>query len=107
MLVYPEVEVTNRRSEVIKQPAKEPVPIRVTTFLDSAAVAELPGQIDIEILKCISRDAPLGTWSRVEYRGRDWDIAAPPRVSAGGASRATRHIVFSIRSRPHGAGANG
>lgn len=99
MFVYPEIETTDDYGNIVILPADEPVRIMATAQADQSSVAELAGQITVEVLKCTTRDAPLGTWSRVKYRGRFYDVAAPPRFSPG-ATPASRHVSFSIRSRP-------
>lgn len=99
MFIYPEVETRDAYNNVVVMPAKEPVRILATVQADQSSVAELAGQITVEILKCTTRDAPVGTWSRVKYNGRFYDVAVPPRFSPG-ATRASRHVNFSIRSRP-------
>ena len=96
--VYPEVEVVNARGDTIQVPADVPVPVRVSTSKDRNATAELPGQVDVKIIRCVARDAPVGAWARVVYDGEEWDIAAPPHFSEG-VSKATRNVTFTIRSR--------
>ena len=98
ILVYPEETVTNSRGTPTKQPSATPVRVRVTTRSDRSQVADLPGQIDTEAVKCIARTAPVGTWARIVYQDKEWDLAVPPRWAAG-MTRATRHVEFTIRSR--------
>lgn len=98
MLIYPEVTEKDSRGNMVQLPSTTPVPIRVTTSNDRSSNAELNGQVDVEILRCLTRTAPVGTWARVHFRGQDWDLAKPPRF-AQGVSEATRHVHFTIRSR--------
>ena len=99
--VYPEVKVRDSRNNLIKVPATEPVEVRATTTQDRSAIAELPGQIDLTAVKCVARDAPVGSWARVVYDDREWDLASPPRFSPG-MSKSTRFVSFTLRSRPTG-----
>jgi len=97
--VYPEVAQRDSRNNLVKVPSDTPVKLKATTTADRSSVAELPGQIDVEVIKCVTRDAPVGSWARVVYDGREWDLAAPPRRSPG-MSKATRFISFTLRSTP-------
>jgi len=98
ILVYPEVEVTNSRGDRVRVPSETPVPVRVSMSKDRNATAELPGQVDVKIIRCVTRDAPIGAWARVVFEGEEWDVAAPPHFSAG-VSKATRNVTFTLRSR--------
>lgn len=98
MLIYPEVLTHNARGDEVRVPADEPVEIRVTTSAQRQGDAEIPGQVSIKAMRCIARDAPVGSWARIVFRGEEWDLAAPPRFTPG-LSRATRHVEFVIRSR--------
>ena len=91
----------DNRNNLIKVPATEPVEVRATTTRDRSAIAELPGQIDLTVVKCVTRTAPIGSWARVVYDDREWDVVEPPRFSPG-MSRATRFVSFTLRSRPTG-----
>lgn len=99
MFIYPEVEMVDDYGNIVVVPAKEPVRIMATIQADQSSVAELAGQITVEVLKCTTREAPVGTWGRVKYNDRFYDVAIPPRRSPG-ATSASRHVNFSIRSRP-------
>lgn len=96
--VYPEELQYNSRGVPKRVPGTKPVRVRVTTTKDRSQIADLPGQVDVEVVRCIARSAPVGTWSRVVYRGEDYDLAAPPRFSPG-VSKATQHVEFTISSR--------
>lgn len=98
MLIYPEVTTTNARGDSVRIPAEVPVEIRVTTSSQRQGDAELPGQVSIKAMRCITRDAPVGSWARIVFRGEEWDLAAPPRFTPG-VSRNTQHVEFVIRSR--------
>jgi hypothetical protein len=96
--VYPEVVTVNGRGDPIRIPSETPVPVRVSMSRDRNATAELPGQVDVKIYRCVARRAPLGAWAKVVFDGEEWDLAAPPSVSAG-VSKNTESISFTIRSR--------
>lgn len=98
MLVYPEVVTINARGDEVRVPAIEPVEIRVTTSAQRQGDAEIPGQVSIKTMRCIAREAPVGSWARIVFRGEEWDLAAPPRFTPG-VSRNTKHVEFVIRSR--------
>jgi hypothetical protein len=97
--VYPEVKMRDSRNNLVKVPADTPIKIRATTSYDRSSIAELPGQIDVSVVKCVARDAPVGSWARVVYDNREWDLASPPRFSPG-MSKTTRFVSFTLRSRP-------
>lgn len=99
ILVYPEVSMRDSRNNLVKVPSDTPVTVRATTSMDRSSIAELPGQVEISVIRCVTRDAPVGSWARVEYAGKEWDLAAPPRWSPG-MSKATRYVSFTLRSRP-------
>ena len=96
--VYPEVEVVNARGERVRVPAEEPVAVRVSMSKDRNATAELPGQVDVKIYRCVTRSAPVGAWVRVIHNGEEWDLTSPPSFSEG-VSKNTRQVSFTIRSR--------
>ena len=96
--VFPEVEVVNARGTVKKVPSEEPVLVSVTISSDQSQVADLPGQIEVRVIRCVARSAPVGTWARVRFEGEEYDLTIPPHRSPG-ASRASAHVAFTIRSR--------
>lgn len=98
MLIYPEILTTNARGDEVRVPSETPVEIRVTTSSQRQGDAELPGQVSIKAMRCITREAPVGSWARIIFRGEEWDLAAPPRFTPG-VSRNTQHVEFIIRSR--------
>ena len=99
ILVYPEVKMRDSRGNLVKVPSDKAVTVRATTSFDRSSMAELPGQVDLSVIKCVTRDAPVGSWARIEYDGREWDLASPPRFSPG-MSKSTAFVSFTIRSRP-------
>lgn len=106
MWVYPEILHEDKRGNKIKLPSETPIQFRVTTSIDQGSDAELAGQVSVEVLRCITRSAPVGSWSRIVYQDKEWDLAYPPRQTPG-LTRLTRHTEFGIRSRNATAGADG
>jgi hypothetical protein len=98
LLIYPEEEVVNSRGERVRVPSATPVSVRVSMSRDRNSTAELPGQVDVKVIRCVARTAPIGSWSRVVYNGEEWDVAAPPHFSEGVTKR-TRNVTFALRSR--------
>lgn len=98
MWIYPETIHEDKRGNRLKLPSETPVKIRVTTSIDQGSDAELAGQVSVEVLKCIARKAPVGSWARIVYQNKEWDLAYPPRQTPG-VTRLTRHTEFGIRSR--------
>lgn len=98
ILVYPEVLTVNARGDEIRIPSDVAVEVKVTTSAQRQGDAEIPGQVSIKTVRCITRDAPVGSWARIVYRGEEWDLAAPPRFTPG-LTKATQHVEFIIRSR--------
>lgn len=98
MLIYPEVEVVNNRGDSVRVPSTTPVEVWVTSSAQRQGDAEIPGQVSIKSMRCITRDAPVGSWARIVFQGEEWDLAAPPRWTPG-LSSATKHVEFIIRSR--------
>lgn len=104
--IYPEVTVTNSRGDHVQVPSDKPVKIRVTMAKDRNSAAELPGQVDVKVIKCMARAAPVGTWARIVYEGEEWDLAAPPHHGVG-VSKNTSAVSFIIRSRNNAPAGNG
>lgn len=98
MDIYPEIVKVNSRGISEKVASTTPVRVRVTTAVDRSSDAEVPGQLSVKVVRCYARSAPVGSWARVVYDGEEYDVAIPPRFTAG-VSRATRHVEFVIRSR--------
>lgn len=97
--IYPEVMVTNKRGDRLRTPSETAVRVRVTVAEDRQAAAELPGQVDVKVVRLLCREvAGVGSHARVVFRGEEWDLASPPHFSSG-ASRGMRHMELLIRSR--------
>jgi hypothetical protein len=98
LTIYPQITVTNSRGDKMNVPSDVGYKLRVSMSRDRNASAELAGQVDVKMIRCLARSVPNGTWARVEYEGEEWDLVAPPHHGVG-ASKATRSVSFVIRSR--------
>jgi hypothetical protein len=98
MFIYPEVYKVNARGDQVRVPDETPVEVWVTSSEQRQGDQEIPGQVSVKSMRCITRDAPVGSWARIVFRGEEWDLAVPPRFTEG-LSKATRHVEFIIRSR--------
>lgn len=65
-----------------------------------SARAEVPGQMEIDVTRLIVEADLEGVnlWSRVYWKGEEWDIVSPPAYHHG--TRHTRHWSIDIRKRP-------
>ena len=102
--VYPEILQMNSRGVPKLIPSTTPTRVRVTTSKERSQIADLPGQVEVEVVRCIARSAPIGTWSRVVYQGKDYDLASPPRFSPGDVSwfrkcTGTWTLIFLLASK--------
>lgn len=102
LVVWPSTQVENSRGDVEwSQDLENPIRMRVTTAMDRSQIADLPGQVDVEVVKVKTRTYPGhggGTWSRCQLDGVEYDLAEPPRYTKG-PSRALSHWTFTLRSR--------
>ena len=89
-----------RGNDVITPNADGPHIVRAAAIPQRSSKAEVPGQQQINITRLIVDPGLEGVnlWSRVEYDGRMWDIAAPPALHYG--TPRTRHWSIDIRERP-------
>ena len=104
MLVYPVVYELDRLGNRHRVPDHtQPIQLYVNVSTDRQASAELPGQVDVKVLKVSFRGFPEGvtlqpnSYDRIELRGEEWDVAVPPLFSNN--TRATRHWAVILRSR--------
>lgn len=98
LTVYLEETATDSLGNTIKRPSGDGVELRVTASEDRSSDAELPGQVSNKVLRIMARQVPAGSWSRVIFRGEEWDLGLPPTFTEG-ATRRLRHIEFTIKSR--------
>ena len=104
MVVIPVVPVVDRVGNTQFVPDTDnPITVRVNVSTDRQASAELPGQVDVKVLKVSFRGLPpelsleVDSYDRIELRGEEWDVAVPPVTS--GVTRATAHFAVILRSR--------
>ncbi|MBO0830326.1 MAG: hypothetical protein J2P24_21335 [Streptosporangiales bacterium] len=95
--VYPETVTTDADGNTIRVPATDPVRIMCRIQPLTSTEAAVTGQDTATTYRLIARDAPLGAWSRVVARGRDWDVQGEPLWSRG--SPRTRHVTAILRAR--------
>ena len=90
----------NRGNEVKVANMDDPIPIKAWFVPQRSARAEVPGQVQIDIMR-IGVDANLpgiDLWSRIEWNGSQWDVVSPPAYHHG--TRHTRHWTIDLRKRP-------
>lgn len=78
----------------------KPITVKVWTFPQRSAKAEVPGQQHIDVTR-IGTNADIEgieLWSQLEFRGDSWDMVTPPMYHHG--TRVTRHWSIDIRQRP-------
>lgn len=99
MILYPVKKVTDSRGTKSKTPDLDnPFHLRVNCSTDRQSTAELPGQVDVKVLKVIAPfNTPVDSWGRAYFRGEYWDLPIPPSIS--NFTKATRHVEFLLRSR--------
>lgn len=92
----------NRGNKVILVDRENPIQVKAAFIPQRSSKAEVPGQVEIDLTKMIvAADLPdVGLWSRVVWRGTEWDVVAPPAYHHG--TRHTRHWSIDIRERPNG-----
>lgn len=98
--IWPQVESVDDRGNVVQLPAPAPVRVHARVQPVSSDDLAVAGQQVTTVYRLITRDAPLGPWARVEWAGRQWDVAGEPLRSAG--SPATRHVTALLRARDGG-----
>jgi hypothetical protein len=98
MTVYLEETVTDSLGNPHKRPSGVGIELRVTSSEDRSSDAELPGQVHNKVMRILARQVPAGTYSRIIFRGEEWDMASPPTMTRGTTKR-LRHMEFTIKSR--------
>jgi hypothetical protein len=91
----------NRGNEIVAvDMTATPIEVTAAFIPQRSSKAEVPGQQQINITQMIvAADLPgVDVWSRVEWAGRLWDVAAPPAYHHG--TRHTRHWSLDLRERP-------
>lgn len=90
----------NRDNEVLVADPTSPHEVRGWAIPQRSSAAAVPGQQKINIVRIgvAAHLTDVGLWSRVEWDGKTWDVAAPPGYRHG--TRQTRHWSIDIRERP-------
>lgn len=96
--VYPEVLFIDRQGNRSYRAGREGHAVRISVSEERKTPSDMIGQVSISLVRCVARSIPAWDWARVVFRGEEWDIVTPPHISSG-ASRATRHHEFVLRSR--------
>lgn len=99
--LYPLVQQTDRRGNKVLTPdLTNPVETKVWIYPQRGARAELPGQMEINVVRIgTAHDlGEVGIWARVDMLGASWDVVAPAAYHHG--TRHTRHWSLDIRERP-------
>jgi hypothetical protein len=95
VLIWPEIEVVDSYGTPKRVPG--PLPYVVGGRVQPVSMADMPDDQTATLYRFITRDLPGGTWARVEWDGREWDVIGEPRRSNG--SDRTRHASIVIRAR--------
>lgn len=104
-LIYRVVTTTDARgNEVVGPVAANPHNVRISQVPDRSARAEVPGQVQIDVItvRCPPDLEGVNIWSRVQWRGRWYDVVAPPADHLG--TRHVKHWTLILRRRPDGGG---
>jgi hypothetical protein len=99
--LFPVVAQEDRRGNKVLAPdLANPVETRVWIFPQRGARAELPGQMEINVIRIGTAHnlGEVGLWARVEMLGSVWDVVTPPAYHHG--TRHTRHWSMDLRERP-------
>jgi hypothetical protein len=101
-IVYPEkVELDARGHKVRRPDLSAGIPVTAAFVPQRSSRAEVPGQVEVNVVRMIVRsDIDVSLWSRVSWRGSEWDVVAPPTYHHG--TRRTRHYSIDLKERPSG-----
>ena len=100
-IIYGSEEATDKRGNRVRMATDRVVhKVRVAPQPERSSKAEVPGQMTVDVVSLRTRADLSGVdmWSRVFYRGRWYDLAAPPAYHRG--TRPTRHWTITCRFRP-------
>lgn len=95
VLIWPELATVDSYGTPRRVPG--PVPYAVGGRVQPVSMADMPDGQTATMYRFITRDLPGGTWARVRWDGRDWDVVGEPRRSNG--SDRTRHVSIMLRAR--------
>lgn len=96
---------TNLRGDEVTVPLDGPYTAKAWVTSGRSAKAEVPGQLEIGVIRMgvdttldpADPDPRIDLWSRVRFRGDDYDLVAPPAERYG--SRHTHHYTIDLRKR--------
>src|SRR5690606_41586408 len=97
VLVWPQTTTTDPDGNPIHGIADAPVTVRCRVQPVSSRAVIAAGERTQARYRLSARDAPLGPWARVYWRGRDWGVAGEPKYQSG--VRANRDVVAGLRAR--------
>jgi hypothetical protein len=91
---YRETETVDGDGNPVKVPSTTPVVVsgRIQPAIGSV---RFPG--DASTVRFITRDVPEGSFSRVVFEGRDYDLLGEPQRQRG--SSRTAHVTLLLRPR--------
>lgn len=99
--VYPSITTTDSRGNEVQRPDMDkPIRVRAAFIPQRSSKAEVPGQAQINVTRMVvdPHIEGIDLWSRVEWDGKSWDLAAPPAYHHG--PRRSQHWSIDIRQRP-------
>jgi hypothetical protein len=93
--IHVEEKVIDSYGNPITPPSINVVRVRCTvTPLSATRDVNQAGPID-ETYRVITRDAPIGSWSRVIYEGQSFTVDS---IKRSDVSYETKHVTFIIRA---------
>lgn len=102
--LFPTISTVDNRGTPVKGPDLDsPIQTRAWIIPDRSSAAEVPGQQEIEVIRLgiepssALDGAVIDRYSRVEWDGDDWDVAAPPGHRYG--TRHVQHQTILLRRR--------
>lgn len=100
-VLYPVVKrVDDRGNDHLVADRANPMSVKVWTFPQRSAKAEVPGQQQIDVTRIGTSHnlAGIELWSQLTFMGEEWDMVTPPSYHHG--TRQVRHWSIDIRKRP-------
>lgn len=101
VVVYPEVEATDTYGGPTMGPAAEGVPVTGCWVQPMSTLRVFPSndatqqQRVYATWRLIAPDAPMGVWSKVEWRGKTLSVRSGPEFRS--YSRSTRHVTALLQ----------
>ena len=98
ILVFPQVLTVDADGNPVYAPSPVPLAFLARVTALSAVESAALGQGFTTLHRLTARELPVGAWSKVTWRGRDWDVLGEPTVRDQG-SPASDHVTVMIRAR--------